>query len=622
MATMSTHRIASAIANHLKKNGLNAEIEHSRRSNSKYVYASIPEDHWWDHWDEMKKQNLNPDKMKTIRISDHLNPATRFGRQSDSNDRAIETDYEIRTDQDNQKNWKDIAHATVSDFSPEMSFLQGKGQIPHKDDGGGITAYHGSPHEFDQFDTSKIGTGEGKQSYGHGLYFAEAEPTARHYQELLSSGNPTLSGRVKSVLAEHNGDENAAKGYIQQAIDYHTSKGNSGDRAFWQNALDQFDDLKNYNKGHMYEVAIDAHPDHFLDWDKPLSEQSFHIGKSIFDARKDNPTLFNVFKPHLEKDSTGMGFYQSLATQHPNGYQGATDFLQRAGIHGIRYLDAGSRNAQGDPTHNYVVFDHNRVSVKRKYAQGGDVEAYGDGGNVGSKINNPMSVFPKPQRMFPEDAPVAGGQYLSMPDKQDMTGHKSAAASIGVNPGGKPYFTASRDEVDETGSPGRGSATAKTNLFKQKAGWKWKDAPEGHEDTNTIVSVEHRGQHHYALNAHFPKGVDLARYENSPSEPRLRPTTRGNVEFGPQAGSILVRGREHPVYHHVIVKNAGGEVDGHFDPSNPDITKAKGGTIDRENVDYKKMPHSRIVEHALGKISAPLPALNPHLMAAIAGRRS
>ena len=73
--------------------------------------------------------------------------------------------------------------------------------------------------------------------------------------------------------------------------------------------------------------------------------------------------------------------------------------------------------------------------------------------------------------------------------------------------------------------------------------------------------MEHRGKHYYTLNAHFPKGVDLARYENAPSEPRLRPTTRGNVETGPQAGSILVRGREHPVYHHVIVKADGGAVD-------------------------------------------------------------
>jgi hypothetical protein len=30
-----------------------------------------------------------------------------------------------------------------------------------------ITAYHGSPHSFDQFDLSKIGTGEGAQAYGH-----------------------------------------------------------------------------------------------------------------------------------------------------------------------------------------------------------------------------------------------------------------------------------------------------------------------------------------------------------------------------------------------------------------------------------------------------------------------
>ena len=51
----------------------------------------------------------------------------------------------------------------------------------------GITAYHGSPHEFDQFDTSKIGTGEGAQSYGHGLYFAESEPVAKKYRDKLSN---------------------------------------------------------------------------------------------------------------------------------------------------------------------------------------------------------------------------------------------------------------------------------------------------------------------------------------------------------------------------------------------------------------------------------------------------
>ena len=53
-----------------------------------------------------------------------------------------------------------------------------------------ITAYHGSPHDFDQFDSSKIGTGEGAQAYGHGLYFAESEPVAKGYRDKLSSVSP------------------------------------------------------------------------------------------------------------------------------------------------------------------------------------------------------------------------------------------------------------------------------------------------------------------------------------------------------------------------------------------------------------------------------------------------
>ena len=173
-------------------------------------------------------------------------------------------------------------------------------------------------------------------------------------------------------------------------------------------------------------------------------------------------------------------------------------------------------------------------------------------------VSNPMPVFPKPQRMWDDQRP--GGAYLSMPDKADVTGHRAAQAEIGVKAGGKPFFNASRDAVEATGTPGRGSAIVKTNLFKKKAGWQWAQAPEGHEATDTIVSVDHRGKHHYALNVQFPKGVDLSRYEKATSEPRLRPTTKGNLEFGEQAGTILVRGKEHPVYHNVIVRNTGGRV--------------------------------------------------------------
>lgn len=50
-------------------------------------------------------------------------------------------------------------------------------------------AYHGTPHDFDRFDTGKIGTGEGAQAYGHGLYFAENEGVATSYRNQLSRAN-------------------------------------------------------------------------------------------------------------------------------------------------------------------------------------------------------------------------------------------------------------------------------------------------------------------------------------------------------------------------------------------------------------------------------------------------
>jgi hypothetical protein len=66
-------------------------------------------------------------------------------------------------------------------------------------------AFHGSPHIFDAFDMSKIGSGEGAQSYGHGLYFAEAPGVAKSYQDKLSDHK--IEGKP---LDEYNPEHMAA----------------------------------------------------------------------------------------------------------------------------------------------------------------------------------------------------------------------------------------------------------------------------------------------------------------------------------------------------------------------------------------------------------------------------
>jgi hypothetical protein len=166
-------------------------------------------------------------------------------------------------------------------------------------------------------------------------------------------------------------------------------------------------------------------------------------------------------------------------------------------------------------------------------------------------------IFPKPQRMFPEGARPPGGEFIDAATGEAVTGQKPARAVIGVTPEGKPIFLADTQQVDVTGSPGPGSTKTMTNLYRKSAGWDWQNAPEGYENIPMIVSTKNRGQHYYSLGADYPKGVDLARYPKETSEPRLKPTTQGNVYPGDEVGTILNKktGDTHPVYDMVTIRN-------------------------------------------------------------------
>ena len=57
-------------------------------------------------------------------------------------------------------------------------------------------AWHGSPHDFNEFDLGSIGSGEGNQAHGWGLYFAKDKKVSKLYKEVLSKAQ----GSNKSSL--------------------------------------------------------------------------------------------------------------------------------------------------------------------------------------------------------------------------------------------------------------------------------------------------------------------------------------------------------------------------------------------------------------------------------------
>ncbi len=173
----------------------------------------------------------------------------------------------------------------------------------------GIRAFHGTPHDFDKFEMGKIGTGEGAQAYGHGLYFAEREGTAKSYRDALTSGtrfdNPTfnaLGGEAKFIDPEDartisQGGREAALSRlrvvddeIRGLQDMRTSMPPQ-QRASIDESLPHYQSEKaelnrlieadNFSGGRMYEVNIDADPADFLDWDKPVSEHPEKIRSAL-----------------------------------------------------------------------------------------------------------------------------------------------------------------------------------------------------------------------------------------------------------------------------------------------------------------------------------------------------
>jgi hypothetical protein len=220
-----------------------------------------------------------------------------------------------------------------------------------------ITAYHGSPHDFSAFATEHIGSGEGAQAYGRGLYFAENADIAKGYQKKLGVDsmlvdNPQAGSIVRDLLDANGGDFAKALRQLDREFEPAAPGVDNMRNPVYADAH-RF--LSQPQPGNLYEVRIRASKDHLLDWDKPLSEQSPFVQDAL--RKQMGDANFEQFA-----NKTGGEYVEyGLGNTH------ATD-LMNAGIPGIKYLDASSRDA-GDGSHNIVVFDQNLVRIARKNDQ-------------------------------------------------------------------------------------------------------------------------------------------------------------------------------------------------------------------------------------------------------------
>jgi hypothetical protein len=224
-----------------------------------------------------------------------------------------------------------------------------------------MIAYHGTPHTIKGgFDISKVGTGEGAQAYGHGMYFAENPNVARSYA--TTGKYETPADYASHYLAESKHDPKAAIEMLKKEAALFDKKG-------WDKAdipkemISQIEEAlkKGDTRSNLYKVDIpDEHIPNMLDWDKPLSQQPKIVQDAFKTIAKNEPDLPLDFL--IKGDATGGSLIQAIDKIK------ASKLLLEQNVPGIRYLDAGSR-----PTN---IMDTRLESLYQKH--GGDIQKAAD----------------------------------------------------------------------------------------------------------------------------------------------------------------------------------------------------------------------------------------------------
>ena len=248
-------------------------------------------------------------------------------------------------------------------------------------------AWHGSPHDFDAFSLDKIGTGEGAQAYGWGLYFAGKREVAEHYRKALSNAyEPTRAAILKSIgggtdqattslvseLAQFamGGSYHAAKQIVTLVYNQNADLRGiiSARRAEIEAAVEAG---KTASKGRLFKVELAPAEDQYLLWDAPISRQSEKV-KAAIKALAESPpagiSKYDILKAEVdagwldartENAVFGSSFYGALTvlsgrgrpglqgSLNPDNPRAASLALRAAGIRGIKYLDGSSRGMGG-----------------------------------------------------------------------------------------------------------------------------------------------------------------------------------------------------------------------------------------------------------------------------------
>ncbi len=231
----------------------------------------------------------------------------------------------------------DLERGIVEDFNAALRWMGVTGTEDATGKTGGVmdqAAFHGTPYRgIDKFSTDYIGTGEGAQAYGWGLYFAGKKEIADFYRRKLTDGanatqpyyyqgglnNPDETQAWRTLLENFSASDYAdARDIPKETLSAWADSLEDDGQPGAANALREFDPKKivREDTGQLYEVDIPEDSEMLL-WDRPLSEQPEKVRK-VLESLQESTQAFTTRKAPgkgnrieiVAPDGTGMGYYE------------------------------------------------------------------------------------------------------------------------------------------------------------------------------------------------------------------------------------------------------------------------------------------------------------------------
>lgn len=267
------------------------------------------------------------------------------------------------------------------------------------------SAYAGSRVDYDQPSIEAIGSGEGNQAHGWGLYYALNKDVAEQYRRSFVTGQIAFDDKIVQRKASSiyiDGeliDNDSAEGIAIYSKWFRTDKeaaeylgslrktnvkrlieakknGDKNDVADFERVVARLVEAAEIIKsgritdardtaGQVHEVDIPENP-YLLDEQKPFSKQSAFVKKALRKLFRDmGKDLTEEMKiAYVNGNPTGAALYSDIMSSLDGTQKAASELLAKYGVKGITYEGLADGRC-------FVIFNDKDVKVIQKFYQTG-----------------------------------------------------------------------------------------------------------------------------------------------------------------------------------------------------------------------------------------------------------